>query len=620
MDSAFLMAILFAGCAGVLSAVLTMFGRKNKKPIWAFLFSLLMTFFISLVGIWFFNPDFSFMLNSGWFIGFTIVLLITALSTIMFGGFEKRNSWDEPMPAILPVGITFLLAAGLIFVRFIVMPLTNPPGLWSDEGQRQIYSLLQLKDAEPGQTAPDLDINMAQRVSPGHAKQKALNALPREGSIGSYLTVGEPYLQGIRLNGSQTPHPYYVFSMTVTDGWAYNNSGGEIPGFIIVDAADKDAPARWIALESGHGIRYVQGAGFLSKWDLDRYVYQAFSLPNQIRVEELDGMEVDDELNPWYTASIMSPVAGYDNYYPTGMIIVNPNTGEIKRYTLDEIPDWVDRKLPISTADRLINAWAGYANHKISFLVDTNQGKKKIDEESEVWSPDGLLIQYVLTANTDNSTVASDLIYVNPRTMEAVRYDMQGVVQSRVAETIKAKAKSQYVVDMDVSILQIEWIAGRQVWYGVLEKDQKYWGVALVQTSFAVSADTNGYIIDPDLQTAVQRLRIQIATGSNSDGITNIPDTTVTVQLEGVIDRLGSNTMSSDGQTWYGNFILRTTYEGRQILVICRYPASDIKYAFLHEGDSVTVTLLSVNTDGINDVITVDNHTYQVNFQTAQPN
>lgn len=611
--------VLFAVLAGVLSVGFTLCSSsKNKHPLVAGVISAIVMLVITWLSIGLLMPDFSFPINRGpwgaWFFGIFTTLVVSGTVAFFCAGLEEygenEGSWTSGLVAV-GIGVVFLIATGITAAN-------NPPGIYSDDGHKQIWDLLNLTNAEKGTTGADLDINVALRVSPGHAKQKALAAIPRDGNIGSYLHVGEPYLQGIKLNGAKTAHPYYVCALTVADARSYSNAGNEVPGYILIDATDKDAPAQWIKLDPDHTIKYVQkNAQFFSPWDLDRHVYFDYNLPRQVRTIELEGMEVDDNLQPWYVASVMQPVAGINAYYPTGILVINPHTGEIKEYPLgqtpDQVPDWIDRRLPVSTSDQLVSEWAEYANHKIVGFADTNQGKKKIDDESLVWSPDGLLLQYVLTS-VGSDVVASDLAYVNPRTMTAMRYDVQGVIQSKVREMMQTVAKSQKVVDFDVSILQIEWIAGKQVWYGVLEKDQKYWGVALMQTVYAQAMDTSKIIIDPDLETAVQQLRVQIATDAASGQNGQISNASQFTQVDGTIDRIGSNTVSADGRTLYGNFTLKTTYQGQQTLIVCRYllTIANTPYAYIHEGDRVTVTLLSVNTDKINDTISIVNHTYRV--------
>jgi hypothetical protein len=623
--------VVFGIAAGVVAFVLTLFAsNRDRIPLGAAFTAGIVSAVIMLVVTWLviglLMPDFSFPLSKGlaggWFFG--ILTLIFVSGFIACASAYASESNYEHGGSVVVGGLGAIVFVVVLIVGGITGFSQNPGfGTGSNEQHQAIWNLLNLKDAPKGQTGADLDINVALRVSPAIAKEKAQNAMPAKGSIGSYLAVGEPYLQGIKLNGATVAHPYYVCALTVTDTRAYGSAGNEVPGFIIVDATDKDAPAQWISLDSDHTIKYVQNNGqFFSPYDLDRYVYFNYNLPHQTKTVELEGMEVDDNLQPWYVATVEQPVAGLNAYYPTGILVINPHTGEIKEYPLgqtpDQVPDWIDRRMPVSVADQLVKEWAQYAKHQIVAWADTSLNKKKVDDESTIWSPDGVLLQYVLTSVGGDSTT-TDLIYVNPRTFAATRYDMQTAIQSTVRKTMQDKAMQQFRLQMDVSILQIEWIDGKQVWYGVLEKDGRYWGVSLVQLSDAVAANTTGYIIDPDLQTAADALRVMIAKEEISSQSGPISNTANHVQVDGVIDRIGSNTVGADGYTWSGNFTLKTTVNGQQILMYCRYTATDPSFAYIHEGDSVTVTVLAVHTDRVVDLIALTDHTYQIQLATPSP-
>ena len=54
--------------------------------------------------------------------------------------------------------------------------------------------------------------------------------------------------------------------------------------------------------------------------------------------------EVDEEGNPYYICPTMTAKIGlFGGYDVNGVVICNPCTGECKKYSLDEVPQWVDR-------------------------------------------------------------------------------------------------------------------------------------------------------------------------------------------------------------------------------------------------------------------------------------
>jgi hypothetical protein len=606
----FLTSLVFALVCGLLATVSTLFSSSDgKHPLVAGGGAAVTMFILSLLSIYWFNPGFTFFPQDGYFWG----ILVTAIVAVVW-------AFASTLISDVDGGVNTLLLPLLVILVLLVTNLyqqvTLPPGVASDEGNASYYNYLHLSDAKEGEVSPDLNINQALRVSPGHALVKAKNAIP--GNISSYLNLGDPYLQGIRVNG--VLHPYYVVALKVSDTFAYNNAGNVIPGYILVDASDVDKDAEWHKLDDAHTMKYAQGPGIFSDWDLDRNVYFRYTLPQNSRIDELDGLEVDDDLNPWYTAAVMKPVTGGSSlYYPVGMIFINPHTGDIQYKDMKDIPDWVDRRLPEDVAGQLVSKWAEFSKHHVQFLGDNSLNKREIDEKTDVWTPEGLLFQFVLRPKGGNSNVTTDLIYVNPRDLTATRYSLDAATQSQVRDTFRAKSKNRFNQELDIAMLQIEWVAGQPVWYCVMEQSQKYLAVGLVQMKYTKAADNSKYLINTSLSSAIQDLRRQMASTTGSSGTDNFPNSSEFVQVEGVVDRVGAQSLSMDSNSWFGNFTLRTTVDNKQVLLICRYQADDITAVYLHEGDNVIVTLLSVNTDGINDVIQggIVNHTYPLSVSTT---
>lgn len=58
--------------------------------------------------------------------------------------------------------------------------------------------------------------------------------------------------------------------------------------------------------------------------------------------------ELDDNGNPYYTATIYENKVGMSGQKAVGTAIVNPETGEVKKYTVENTPKWVDRIQPQS--------------------------------------------------------------------------------------------------------------------------------------------------------------------------------------------------------------------------------------------------------------------------------
>jgi len=122
----------------------------------------------------------------------------------------------------------------------------------------------------------------------------------------------------------------------------------ESPGYIIVDAQDPDASAEFKPAI----INYTPSAFFAK--DLSRHIYNRYS--NVLLLEP--SFELDDELKPWFIMSVGKPTVGKTGAVVTGAVLVDPATGEMQEYNLEEIPAWVDQVIPEFIAEKH-NSWFG---------------------------------------------------------------------------------------------------------------------------------------------------------------------------------------------------------------------------------------------------------------------
>jgi len=591
-----LIATFSAGAlAFLISAIST---NPRKRPIVAFgvaaVLSLLFGILIAYVAL----PEYTHWAKGGYSGLVWQIALFGLVVGVAFSGLFKapeRPYAEEEFSPTRSVGIAVALLVLLLVVRLIISAST-PPHWWDTEGKRTLAAQLELTEGQ-GQ-APDLDINKAIKVTPTHAKTKAQAAFPKDLNLGSYLELGDGYLQEV--NGK----PYYVFAFQVKDRRAFERRGSIIPGYIVVDATNKSGTAEWRPLAAGQEIRYVQGEQWWwSEKLLDRHVYFDYALPNNARIAELSGMELDDNNTPWYTATVMKPSVGYTAYEPKAFIIINPVTGQIQEYSLDEVPSWVDRILPDETAKQYVQWWGDWSVATPRWFGGSKGLQKKVDDTSLVWGPDGLMLQFVMKSK-GNDTTATDVIYVNLRTGVATRYGIDSATQSTVAKIVEQKALEEYKIPMEARNCQVEFLAGKSVWYCLLEKEGNSWGVGIVQPQYAKAADASKVIVAEDLTDAYSELLSQIAEDASASGEV-VDNSSSTVQFDGVIDRVG-NVYFENGQ-WYLPFSLRIS-DGSVLFL--RITTEKQSSHFIRDGDSVTVTAIKVLTGTPDTVIEVRNHTY----------
>ncbi len=125
------------------------------------------------------------------------------------------------------------------------------------------------------------------------------------------------------------------------------------PGYIVVDGEN---PQQEVQKVTSKKMRYLESAYFQN--NIYRHVYQQFP---QYRLSEFS-LEIDEEGNPWWTISAVVPTVWSSGEQVLGLILVNPETGDMQFFNLDAVPVWVDRVIPETVAEDY-NVWFGAYKH-----------------------------------------------------------------------------------------------------------------------------------------------------------------------------------------------------------------------------------------------------------------
>ncbi len=128
------------------------------------------------------------------------------------------------------------------------------------------------------------------------------------------------------------------------------------PGVIVVSAENPDAPAE---LRQRSPMRYIPSAPFND--NLYRHVYLTYGLEQILETT----LQLDDKGDPQYLATLGRPTIGWSGQKVTGVVIVDPSTGAMRRYPraeFDSLPHWVSRVYPDALALEY-NDWFGTFVH-----------------------------------------------------------------------------------------------------------------------------------------------------------------------------------------------------------------------------------------------------------------
>lgn len=260
----------------------------------------------------------------GWSV-IAFALLVNAVITLLEAAFGRKRR---------------LLLGSILAVAALLIPLT-------------LNLVVPLAAAKQLQQVPEVEVASAkiEAVDVDHIRLVPYeNALWKAqkviGNLGNTYKVGELSIQRV------DNHLYWVAPLEFRGFFKWLQAKTS-PGYILVDAEDPQQPA---VLKTGYQMRYLPSAYFNS--DLKRHIYGRFA------THFLAGasFEIDDNYRPWFVMSLTRPTVGLSGEKLAGVVLIDPASGEMTRYDLDQVPSWVDQVVPEQLAERY-NTWYGKYRH-----------------------------------------------------------------------------------------------------------------------------------------------------------------------------------------------------------------------------------------------------------------
>jgi len=183
-------------------------------------------------------------------------------------------------------------------------------------------------------------------------------------------------------------------------------------------------------------VKYQPEAYFFD--NLERYLY----FHGYWKVPLTDySFEIDDAGTPYWVVTKYKKTIGFAGEEAQGVVLVNAQTGDIKEYSINNTPAWVDRIQPGGFIETQLNNWGDYVRGYWNF---SNESKLRITESvSLVYGDDNNAYWYtgLTSVGADESTVG--FVLVNTRTKKAVWYKQSGATESAAQNSAKGKVQEK---------------------------------------------------------------------------------------------------------------------------------------------------------------------------------
>ena len=260
-------------------------------------------------------------------------------------------------------------------------------------------------------------------------------------ALGSQVNIGTFTLQKVVLDGRV--YMFYIAPLNHTSWFKYRVNKEGTPGFIMVNATNAEDVRLVQKLPNGQDVKLRYQAGACFGDFLKRHVYKS-GYRNKGFSGDLSNFEVDDELNPYYIITLYDKTIGYSGNEATGILTINPMNGEIKEYSLDDAPMWIDRMQPKEFVHTQFNNWGkwvhGWPNFSDKDKMVFSQGIQVI------YGDNGRCYYYsgVTSVGTDESSVG--FVLIDTRTKQTTFYKTGGATEYSAQRSAEGKVQEkQYV-------------------------------------------------------------------------------------------------------------------------------------------------------------------------------
>lgn len=400
----------------------------------------LVAFVIFLAYLFLESPNLNPLYSDGavlWCIVITIAVaiwIVTKGSLVHFvigANGQRELNFDGTKKLSKAVKIGVLIPWAIVAVVFIGSSVLFQFGAYRDQ-------LTQPQERTFSSDVQVVDVNNVPIVDKALAEKLADKKLGEKTSLGSQVETGEPVMQ--QVNGKLmwvVPLEHSGFFK-----WLANLEG--TPGYITVSATNMQ------------DVEYVDGKNI-------KIQPRAYLLQNLNRYARFHGgfftgltdysFEIDDEGNPYWVISTYKNTRGFALPEATGALVINATTGETHRYTIDNLPSWVDRVQPESFIMTQINNRGEYINGILNF---SNKDKFKASEGHSIIYNNGRCYLYtgLTSVGSDDSIIS--FMMVDMITKEVFNYKVSGATENAAQASAEGKVQNLKYTATFPLILNIE--------------------------------------------------------------------------------------------------------------------------------------------------------------------
>jgi len=211
-----------------------------------------------------------------------------------------------------------------------------------------------------------------------------------------------------------------------------NNRSKGTPGYITVNSTTGSAEL----VKLNNGMRYMPSA-YLQE---DLYRHVRFGFPFEIL--GASSFELDENGNPFWIVQTVSYAGIGLRKEISGIIVVDPITGDMQKYTTEDIPAWIDNVWDANLIIQQLNDWGKYGSGFLNAYMaqngvsQTTEGYNYLTQNDDVFMYTG-----ITSAAADESNIG--FVLVNLRTKQARYYAVPGAEEYSAMESAKGQVQEK---------------------------------------------------------------------------------------------------------------------------------------------------------------------------------
>ncbi|MFA9398463.1 MAG: hypothetical protein ACERKV_09385 [Clostridiaceae bacterium] len=389
----------------------------------------------------------------------------------------------------------------------------------------------------------------------------------------------------------------YVAPIEV-DGFFRALSTKEIPGVIYV-SAEKAEQARVINSPTGISDSFVFSNDLLRnlrKYKKDKVLFEA-------------NAELDDDGNAYYIGSYGHYKYGRKVPEIDGVLIYSFKDGQVKDYSIDKVPDWVDEIYPSDVSEKYNKYFGtlmtGLANKLFSkngvhiptrWSSDTNVEGLSVNSNEVIGVIDGQgdLKWFTDHTNTsDSSTTMTGYTLMDMKTGKLIYYKTPGYINGKGAMN---------AVDKTLGADKANWTPVQPLFYNIFGTEA--WVVPVVNKTdgalikIAIVAAKNSYVVLEDSkEAAIESFKNAIAYGEIADSSDKNANSTKAEEkiITGIVSRI--NGVSENGNTIFyvklenvDTLFMVNKSAGSDIVITKEKDEVELSYLDIVDNDIVSTT------------------------------